>query len=398
MKAYSGWRVVRWMCAALGVVAVVGGGCRPSGKSSPPAVAVPVVAAEVTVRDQPVYVEYVGQTRGSREVEIRARVEGFLDRIHFGEGRPVSSNALLYTLDPRPFRAALSQAEGVLAQARALADKARRDTNRLGPLWLKNAISRQQYDDALSAELNAAASVQSAEAVVESARIQLGYTEIRSPIEGLAGKSEVGVGNLVGRGATTLLTTVSGVDPISVRFAVSEQQYLEWKRRHGGEERGRAASKGVFELYLSDGTLHPHRGDPTFADREVDPRTGTLLLQVSFPNPDGLVRPGQFARVRFPMERLTNAVLVPQRALLEMQATYAVYVVGEGDRAEYRRVTPGPRVGSWQVVRDGLRGGDRVVVEGIQKLQNNVPMAVTLTNLVPDVVSDPADASAGRAR
>jgi membrane fusion protein (multidrug efflux system) len=359
-------------------------GCR---KSPPAAVApppMPVIATEVVVRDQPVYLEQIGQTRGSREVEIRARVEGFLDAIHFEEGMPVSSNALLYSIDARPLRAGLGQAEGALAQAEALVDKARRDTNRLGPLWLKNAISRQQYDDAVSAEQNAAAVARSAAAAVESARLQLGYTEIRSPMDGLSGKSEVSVGNLVGRGSSTLLTTVSAIDPISVRFSVSEQQYMVWKRRHGGEDRDREAAKGLFEMLLADGTLHPHRGDATFADGQVDARTGTLLLEVSFPNPDRLVRPGQFARVRFPMEVVTNAVLVPQRSVVEMQATYSVFVVAAG-KAEFRRVTPGPRVGSWYVIREGLKAGEQVVVEGVQKLQNNMPVSVSLTNLAAGV-------------
>lgn len=343
----------------------------------------PVIAAEVVVRNQPIYTEFIGETLGSRDVEIRARVEGFLKTVNFSEGMPVASNALLYTIDDRPFRAALQQAQGALAQAQALHDKTCRDTNRLGPLWLKNAISRQQYDDAIAAEQNAAAALQSAGAAMESAEIQLGYTEIRSPFEGLVGKTEVKPGNLVGRGTSTLLTTVSEVHPISVRFSVSEQEYLAWKRKHGdSDERSRKASDGLFELILADGSFHKYSGSVSFADRQVDPKTGTLLLEVSFPNPDGLVRPGQFGRVRFAMETVTNAVLVPQRAVSELQATYSVFVVGADNKAEFRKVTPGARVGTFYVIQDGLKPGEKIVVEGIQKLKNNAPVAPTMTNLV----------------
>lgn len=369
------------LASALVLALALAPGCTkaPSVAALPP---LPVVAAEVLVRDTPVYVEYIGQTLGSRDVEVRARVEGFLDGVHFDEGTAVASNALLYTIDAKPFEAALEQARGALAQAQAQVDKSRRDTNRLGPLWEKNAISRQQYDDAIAAERNATAVAQSARASVDSATIQLGYTRIHSPIAGLVGKTEVKAGNLVGRGANTLLTTVSEIDPISVRFAVSEQQYLEWKRRHGDDTRSRDAARGLFELVLADGTRHGPRGSVTFADRQVDPRTGTLLLEVSFPNPERLVRPGQFARVRFPMTVVTNAVLVPQRAVQELQATYSVYVVGSDGRASFRKVTPGARIGSFQIITDGLAAGDRVVIEGLQKLQNNAPVAAVVTNLV----------------
>jgi membrane fusion protein, multidrug efflux system len=359
-------------------------GCKPAGTPTAPA-AVPVIAAEVVVRDQPIYQEFVGQTRGSRDVDLRARVEGFLDGVHFAEGMPVTNGALLYTMDDRPFRAALNQALGALAQAQSQWEKTQRDTNRLGPLWLKNAISRQQYDDALSAEQSAAAVYQSARALADSAEIQLGYTRIYSPMDGLVGKNEISAGNLVGRGESTLLTTISQVDPISVRFSVSEQQYLNWRRHTADENRERGSSKGLFELILADGSLHPHRGDVTFADRQVDERTGTLLLQVSFPNPEGIVRPGQFGRVRFPITVITNAILVPQRALSELQANYSVFVVEADGVAKFRMVTPGPRVGSFAVITDGLEPGEIIVVEGIQKLRNNVPVVPTMTNLVANL-------------
>jgi membrane fusion protein, multidrug efflux system len=184
-----------------------------------------------------------------------------------------------------------------LAQAEALWLKAQQDTNRFGPLWQRRAVSRQQYDDAVASERSAAAGVKAARAALESAQLQLEYTRINAPIDGLIGKTEVKPGNLVGQGATTLLTTLWSLDPIHVRFSVSEKTYLAWRRKY---DAGQSATN-IFELILADGALHPHRGNAVFADRQVDPATATLLLEVSFPNPDRLVRPGQFARVRFPI-------------------------------------------------------------------------------------------------
>jgi membrane fusion protein, multidrug efflux system len=367
----------------LGLLCLSGvlSGCQ---KQEPPqsGAALPVLAAEVLVQNTTNYFESIGQTRGAQDVEIRARVAGFLESVNFTEGTLIKSNTLLYTIDRRPFEAALAQAEGGLAQVEVAWQKARNDTNRLGPLWEKNAISRQQFDDALAAERAAAANVQAARAAADAARIQLGYTEIRAPLEGLAGATEVKAGNLVGQGVTTLLTTVSSLDPIQVRFSVSEKIYLDWRRKYGGgDDQSRRAAEGIFELILADGTMHPHRGSVVFADRQVDPTTGTLLMEVAYPNPDRIVRPGQFARVRFPLEVFRNALLVPQRAVTELQATYSVYVVGADNKAEFRKITPGPRLSSFYVVTAGLEPGEKIVIEGIQKLQNGVPLAVTLTNL-----------------
>lgn len=344
--------------------------------------AMPVQAAEVLARDTTNFVEFIGQTRGAQDVEIRARVAGFLESVNFTEGTLVKSNTLLYTIDRRPFEAALAQAQAGLAQVDVAWQKAKNDTNRLGPLWEKNAISRQQLDDALAAERAAAANVLAARAAADTASIQLGYTEIRAPLEGLVGKTEVKPGNLVGQGATTLLTTLSSLDPIHVRFSVSETTYLDWRRRHQGDDaQSRKAADGIFELILADGSIHPERGSVVFADRQVDPTTGTLLLEVEFPNPNRVVRPGQFARVRFPLAVIPSAILVPQRAVTELQATYSVFVVGADNKAEFRKIKPGPRIGSFYVVNEGLKAGEKIVVEGIQKLQNGVPMMVTMTNL-----------------
>lgn len=351
--------------------------CReqPAPAAPPP---VPVIAAEVIVRDQPVYFESMAQALGSQDVEIRARVEGILEEVHFNEGTVVKAGDLLYTIDPKTLEANLDQAKGNLIQAEAALDKAERDVARLTPLWEKNAISRQMLDDALAAERSAKGSLNTAKAAVENTRIQLGYTEIRAPIDGIIGKTEVKSGNLVGRGQSTLLTTISSVDPIHFRYSVSEQEYLAWRRQHPADPEARAAASNVFELVLSDGTVHPERGSVVFADRNVDPTTGTLLLEVAFRNPGNILRPGQFGRVRVPIRRIKDAVLVPQRAVSELQATYSVFVVTPDQKAEFRKVTPGPRIGSLMVIEQGLAPGEVVITEGGQKVRNQTPVAVTL--------------------
>lgn len=381
----SPWLRIAPLVAAVAAISTSAVGCRKAAPPAPP-MAVPVIGAEVLVQTTTNYVEYVGQTRGAQDVEVRARVAGFLDAIHFTEGTRVQSNALLYTIDDRPFQSALAQTEGQLAQVQAAWLKGQQDTNRFGPLWQRHAISRQQYDDAIAAEQAAAAGVKAAQAAVEAARLQLSYTRIHAPIEGLAGKTEVKPGNLVGQGTTTLLTTLSSLDPIHVRFSVSETTYLAWRRKYQGDNTG----VSIVEMILADGTAHPHRGRMVLADREVDPATGTLLLEVAFPNPERWVRPGQFARVRVPIEVIHEAVLVPQSCVQELQATYSVFVVGPEGKAEFRKIVPGPRFDTFYVVKEGLRAGEKVVVAGIQKLQNGVPVTVTWTNLVLAATAGPS--------
>ena len=377
----------RWRRAALAVACATAlglvAGCSKQAET-PTDSAVPVIAAEVLVRTTTNYLEFIGQTLGGQDVEIRARVPGFLESVDFKEGTVVKSNALLYTIGDRSFRAALAQAEGRLAEVEAAWLKAQQDTNRFGPLWQRHAISRQQYDDSIATERATAASMKTARAAVESAQLELDHTRIYAPIEGLAGKSEVGPGNLVGQGATTLLTTLSSLDPIQVRFSVNEKVFLDWRRKY---EQRPTVAEGGFELILADGTVHPERGSVAFADRQVDPATGTILLEVSFPNPQRIVRPGQFARVRFPVEVIPDAVLVPQRSVQELQGTYSVFLVGADNEAQFRTVTVGPRVGTFYVLRDGLKPGEKVVVGGIQKLQNGVPMSVALTNLTSEFLA-----------
>ena len=317
-------------------------GCGKKSAAPPPAPPppVPVVVSEVLVRDQPIYLESIGQALGAQDVEIRARVEGVLESMNFTEGSFVKKDSLLYVIEPYSLQASLDRNKGALAQSEAQLDKATRDVARLQPLWEKNAISRQTLDDALAAERSARAGVDSAKAALESTQIQLGYAKIYAPIDGLVGKTEVRPGNLVGRGQSTLLTTMSTIDPIHFRYSVSEQDYLAWRRARPDDEKARADASNIFDLVLADGALHPHKGGVVFADRNVDPTTGTLLLEVAFPNPERLIRPGQFGRVRVPVKVLPGAILVPQRAVKETQAIYSVFVVDADRKAEFRKVTP----------------------------------------------------------
>lgn len=351
-------------------------GCREKTVTAPQPM--PVVASEVIVRNQSIYFEAMGQTLGSQDVQITARAEGILEAIHFREGATIEAGTLLYTIDPRTLESNLEQAQGNLAQAEAALDKARRDVARLTPLWEKKAIARQTVDDAIAAESSAVGAVTTTKGAVESMEIQLGYTKIYAPITGLIGKTEVKPGNLVGRSQSTLLTTMSCLDPIHVRFSVSEQEYLAWGRTHPVQEGQVPKPKNIVELILADGTVHPEKGELVFADRNVDPTTGTLLMEVAFPNPERVVRPGQFGRVRAPIREISNAILVPQRAVQEMQATYSVFVVGADNRVEFRKVSVGPRVDNLYVIESGLQPGEKVVIEGGQKLQNNMPVSVTL--------------------
>jgi membrane fusion protein (multidrug efflux system) len=353
--------------ALCGLVAIAAAGC---GKKDAPAGAPPeVFVTDVVQKDVPVYMELVGQTRGSQDVEIRARVEGYLDRVAFTEGSFVRRGELLYQIDPKPLEAALASAKANLATAQARLDKANNDVNRLTPLAKQQAVSQQELDNALAAQDAARAQVDANKAAVEKATLDLGYTRITSPIDGLVGTTQVKAGNLVGRGESTLLTTVSQVDPILFRAGLSEAEYLRLARQV--RETGRPTTEAAtLELILADGTVHPHRGSVDAIERAVDPTTGTLAVQSKFPNPERVVRPGAYGRVRFVVETKKGALLVPQRAVQELQNLYSLAVVGEGNKVSFRNVKVGPRVDSLWVIEEGLTPGEKVVVEGLLRVRD----------------------------
>lgn len=356
-------------------------------KEAPPPAPPEVTMAEVVQKDVPVYVENIGQTRGSEEVEVRARAQGFLEGIHFVEGTLVRQGQLLYTIDPRELTAQLAQAQGSLARAEAAYVRATQDVERFRPLVEKNALPRQDLETALANQSANKAQVDAAKATVDQAKITLGYCRITAPITGLIGKTEVNVGNLVSSSGSTLLTSISKIDPIRVRFSISERDYLEFAKKNLNKGRGEGKQMPI-ELILADGSVHPHVGHLVFADRIVDPETGTLLLEAAFPNPTGIVRTGQYARVRFATDVRKNAILVPQRAVSELQATYSVAVV-KGNKIEMRTVQPGARVGSMWVIESGLNPGDKIVVEGVQKVKNGIEVAAKMA-----VAGQPVEASA----
>jgi len=353
--------------SGLVVTAVTGCGTKEAPVGAPPEVYV----ADVVQKDVPVYLELVGQTRGFQDVEIRARVEGYLDRVAFTEGTFVSKGTLLYQIDPLPLQAALANAKANLATAEARLQKTNTDVNRLTPLAKQQAVSQQELDNALSARDAARAQVDANKAAVDKATLDLGYTRITSPIAGFVGTTQVKAGNLVGRGESTLLTTVSQVDPILFRAGVSEAEYLRIAKKvleEGGLKATR--QKAEVDLLLADGTVHAHKGSLDTIERAVDPTTGTLMVQFAFPNPERLVRPGQYGRVRGVTETKKGALLVPQRAVIELQNLYSLAVVGAGNKVEFRNVKVGPRVDSLWLIEEGLKPGEKVVVEGLQKVRD----------------------------
>jgi len=328
-----------------------------------------VKVAQVLVRDVPVYIEAIGETRGNTEIEIRARVEGFIESVDYKEGSLVEKGQLLYTIDSQPFEAAMAQAKASQAEAEAQLARAHQDVVRYEPLVAKNAISREEYETAVSLERAAVAMVDAAKAVVEQAEINLSYTKVLAPEAGLAGRTEVYVGTLVGRGESTLLTRISRIDPIHARFSFPEKDYLALARKRGVGVSDPKTSTVPFELVMADGQVHPESGKLVYLDRNVDALTGTIMAEAAFANPGEIVRPGQYARVRALMEQRAGAILVPQRAVQEMQGVFSVMALGQGDTVEQRLVTPAERIGSLWVITSGLKAGDRVMVEGLQKVR-----------------------------
>ncbi len=411
--------------------------------SSPEAVPAPkapaVTVAAVAQRAVPVYGQYVGQTEAVRTVEIRARVEGFLDRQVVPDGADVKAGDILFVIDPRPFEATLRQAQANVArdsaqlsqteaalvqreadvqqaqanQERDLAqlENARTQERRYRTLLQQELVAREQYDQfrtnmtALEATVqadraafenaraalaaaratieNARAVIRADEAAVDSARLQLGYTTIRSPLDGRMGRAEVRVGSLVGKSDSTLLATVSTLDPMYVNFSVSEREALQVWRRRPAEMRARPGASGIT-ITLSDDTAYAHAGRLDFVDRAVDPRTGTLALRAAFSNPERLLRPGQYVRLRALLEERAGALLVPQAAIQESQGSASLFVVGRDQTVQARTVRLGPRVGTLWVVEDGVRLGEQVVVKGLQQVQAGMRVEPTLDAVPPE--------------
>jgi membrane fusion protein (multidrug efflux system) len=336
-----------------------------------------VVVQPVDVRDTPVQAEFTGEIRGGEDVEVRARVAGYLQSENYDEGTLVRKGQVLFVIDPKPFEATVARARADVAEARARHNRAEIQVNRLTPLVADNAVSQQDLDNAIASEEASRAAMDAAQAQLTTAELDLSYTRVTSPITGLAGNRQVDVGSYVGSPQPTVLTVVSSLDPVRFDFTISEAEYLAYARATKAQAGKRTGSGPELELILADGSVHPEKGHVTVVGRGVDAQTGTLPLQATFPNPGGLLRPGQFGRVRLPVTTRKNAILIPQRAVQELQGTYNVFVVGNDSVAQIRAIKPGNRVGSDWVITDGLEPADRVVVEGIQKVRDGAKVRPT---------------------
>jgi membrane fusion protein (multidrug efflux system) len=336
-----------------------------------------VEVTTVTQADVPVYHDWIGVLDGLVNAHIRAQVTGYLLSQNYKEGDPIKKGDLLFEIDPRPFQAAVDQAQGQLAQAQARLGKTELDVKRYAPLVKDKAVSQEEYDDAVQANLEAQAAVVSAKAQVEQAQLNLGFTRITSPIDGIASIANGQIGDLVGP-ATGELTTVSTVDPIKVYYNVTEQAYINFTRLFATErDRYERLGQLEIELILADGTTYPHKGKIYAADRQVSPTTGALRVASLFPNPNNALRPGLFGRVRVKFDLAKGALLVPQRAVSELQGSYQIAVVEPDNKIHIQPVRVGERSGTMWVIQEGLRPGQRVVVEGIQKVREGVIVKTT---------------------
>jgi len=400
---------------AVAVVAAMTSAC--TGKSKEVAAAPPpttVIVTEATKKTVPIYSEFVGQTKAEETVELRARVEGVLQKVYFREGMPVKKGQILFTIDKRPFAAAVQSAQALaakavsdlaqasqrtdvleaqaqLADAQATLTRADQDVARLAPLAKEKAVTEQDLDAALATQKSAKATVDArkanltnleaavkytierakaevsaSEAKVTQAKLDLGYCDIYAPISGVIGFLQVDEGNLVGRGDATLLATMSASDPLLVDFSVSEVEYLKLT---DPETAGKRKGPLSFDLILSDESKHPYAGTFRVLDRTVDPTTGTLKAEAAFPNPGSYLRPGQFARVRVAVAERENAILIPQKAIQELQGVKTVMVVDDQNKVTVRTVKVGDKADKDIVILEGLNGGERVIIEGMQKVR-----------------------------
>ena len=356
---------------------------RAADKLPPPSVQV----VEVIVKDIPVTEEFVGQTYGLFDIAIQARVDGFLEGIHFEEGSRVKKGQLLYTIDPQPLQAKLAGAMGQLAEANTMLVKAESDLTRIKPLAEMNAVSMSDLDASVAQRDAAKAAVAAAEASVTSARIELGYTRIYSPINGIIGKTEAYPGDYVGKGFTdVVLNEVSRIDTILVNFHIPEEKYLEIARPYLVNEEARMIQhqddRPGLTLVLSDGSIFPEKGQIRFINRQVNASTGTLLLQASFPNPSGILKPGQFAKVMAVVDVIKDGLLIPQRCVQELQGNYSVFIVNERNEIEFRKIEVGfTYQTSYLTVTSGLAPGEVVVYEGLQKVKGGLKVNPELQSI-----------------
>ena len=357
--------------------------CAEEKKAQAPPPPPEISVIETEAQDVSLYMEFVGQTGGLKDIAIRARVEGFMEGLHFQEGGNVKKGDLLYTLESQPFEEKVANRMSKVAEADTLLTYAKNDLNRIKPLAEINAVSQSDLDAAVASHEAAISSKKAAEANLRAAKIELGYTKIYSPIDGIIGKTKAKVGDFVGRDPNpVILNTVSRVDTILVTFFITETQYLVIARAFAElDPQEKENRESNMELILIDGSLYGHKGKADFVDREVDTTTGAMLVQASFPNPEKLLRPGQFARVKIGGQVIADAILIPQRSVMELQGLHNVYVVDANNTAETREITVGAKVGSNWLITEGLKPGERVVYEGLQKVKDGTIVNPSVADL-----------------
>jgi membrane fusion protein (multidrug efflux system) len=376
----------------------LGAGCAESKATTAPAPPPTVVVATVEKRNVPLFIEALGNVDGYVNAEIRARVRGILLAQRYKDGAAVKEGQLLFSIDRSEFKIAVDSAQAALARAETARSHNKAQLARRQALGADKVVSRQEVEDAEAASRDADDQVRSATDQLRQARLNLSYTEIRSPVAGIAGLAQVRIGNLVGQDGPTLLTTVSQVDPIRVRFPMSEIDYVKaaehfkqldvrdlgWARRQWQRmQAGGQVDEDALELVLSDGSTFPYRGVIIAINRQIDPGTGTITLEALFPNPGNGMRPGQYGRVRMRRHDAgANVLVAPEKALIQVQGSYSLAVVGSDNKVSIRRVEIGPAAGPLRVISAGVSAGDRVVAEGVQKVSDGsvvTPQPVALT-------------------
>ena len=339
---------------------------------------------KVTTKTVPIYEEFVGQVFGEKDIPIRARVEGFLDEIHFLEGPNIEKGKLLYVIDPDPQKEAVAAKQSMVAQANTLLIQKESDLNRIKPLAALDAVSKRELDMAQAQRDAAISSLKAANADLNIAKINLSYTRILSPIDGIIGRTLAREGEFVGKNPNpVILNTVSDISNIRVQFFLSENEYLRIAEKYSKAQRdsteGAEVKKIAVELYLSNGNLFNQKGLLDFIDRNIDTSTGTILVQATFPNPDKIIRPGQFVRVKVKVMDLQDALLVPQKCLIELQGQYSVLIVNKENKIETVQVVIGEKIPGYTIIKSGIKSGDQLILEGLQKAKPGLVVIPVVT-------------------
>ena len=369
----------------LALLLVVISSCKEKEQQAPPPQ--PFEVFEVQTKSVPIYQEFVGQIYGEKDIPIRARVVGFLDGIHFKEGERVKKGQLLYSIDPDPLMQEVAAQSSMVAQAQTVLAQAESDLKRIEPLAAMSAVSEQELSMSTSQRDAAISGLKAAEANLNIAKLNLGYAKMYAPIDGIIGKTLAREGEFVGKDPNpVILNTVSQLRSVRVQFFLTEQDYLKMARNYIGRTNEKVErndnEKIELHLILADGELYPHMGRVDFIDRNVDSQTGSILIQASFPNPDRLIRPGQFARVKIKVRDANDAILIPQKCAKELQGQFSVMFVNNENIVEAKAVEVTDKIGEFYIVKDGLKNGDKIIMEGLQKARSGMEIIPEVTDFV----------------